>query len=49
MAFGKIKIKKGKFHHYKNLILLEDIDISHIEVASTVSSGEKNNKHFNGY
>ena len=27
LTFGDIEIEKGKFHHRKNLILLEDVDI----------------------
>ena len=41
IAFGTIKIKKRKFHHLENLILLEDIDIDNILTSSLVSSGEK--------
>ena len=41
IAFDTIKIKKRKFHHLENLILLEDIDIDNILTSSLVSSGEK--------
>ena len=44
-----LKLKKCKFHHHKNLILLEDADIDNIQVSSIVSSGEKNYKYFIGY
>ena len=45
MAFGNAEIEKQKFHHCKNLILLEDVDIVHIQVSSLISSGEKNYKY----
>ena len=35
------KIEKRKFHHYKNLILLEDVGIDKMQVSKIVSSGEK--------
>ena len=38
-TFGNIEIKKRKFHHCKNLILLEDIDIYNILISSIISSG----------
>ena len=41
ITFGDIEIEKHKFHHRKNVILLEDIDIEKIEVFSMISSGEK--------
>ena len=37
---GNIEIGKGKFHHHKNQILLEDVDIDNILITSMVSSGE---------
>ena len=40
-ARGKNEIKKRKFHHCKNLILLEDADINKILICSIVSSVEK--------
>ena len=49
MAFGNIEIENRKFHHRKNLILLEYIDINNIMISSMVSSGEKNYKYFTGY
>ena len=30
IIFGDIDIEKGKFHHFKNFILLEDVDIEKI-------------------
>ena len=47
-AFGNIEIEKRKFHHCKNLILLEDVDIDKIQVL-VVFSGEKDYKYFIGY
>ena len=42
-AFGNIKIEKSNFHHYKNLILLEDVDVDNLltSVWFVVSSNEK--------
>ena len=37
---GKIEIEKYKFHHHKNLILLEDVNIDSIGVSSLVSPSE---------
>ena len=47
--FGNIEIKKLKFHHHKNLTLLEDVDINNIQVCSMVSSDEKTYKYFANY
>ena len=41
IAFGNVKIEKLKFHHRKNLILLEDGDIDNTLISSMTSSGEK--------
>ena len=38
---AKIEIKKRKFYHHKNLILLEDVDIDKMQVCSMVSPSEK--------
>ena len=43
IAFGNIEIKKRKFHHRKNLVLLGDMDIDNILISTMVSSGEKRN------
>ena len=48
-VFGNTDIAKPKFHHRKNLILPEDLDIDKILRSSRVSSSEKNYKHFVGY
>ena len=42
MMFDNIEIEKLKFHQYKNLILLKDLDNDNKEVSSIVSSGKKN-------
>ena len=39
IKFSDIEIKKRKFHHRENVILLEDADIEKIQVSSMVSSG----------
>ena len=39
MTYGNIKTEKHKYHHHKNLILLDDIDTDNIEVSGLVSSG----------
>ena len=44
IAFGNNDIEKRKFHHHKNLILLEGVNIDNM-----VSSGEKYYKYFIGY
>ena len=36
IKFGNIAIEKDKFHHRKNLILLEDLDIDNMQVSRTV-------------
>ena len=36
------EVEKHKFHHHKNLILLEVIDIKNIQLSSMVFSGKKN-------
>ena len=42
MKFGDFEIKKRKFHHRKNLILLENVDIEKMQVSYIVFFGEKN-------
>lgn len=42
ISFGNIETEKLKFHHPKNLILLQDVDIDNIQMSSMISSGEKN-------
>ena len=42
VKFGNIKIGKRNFHHRKNLILLEDLDIDNMQVSSIVCSSKKN-------
>ena len=49
IMFGNTEIEKQKFHHCKNIILLEDLDIDKIRVSSMASSGEKKYKYFIGY
>ena len=49
ITFNNIEIEKRKFHHRKNLILLEDVDTDKIQVSSSVFSGEENCKHFFGF
>ena len=41
ITFGDIEIEKRKFHHRKNLISLEYVDIDNIMISRMVSSGEK--------
>ena len=47
ITFGEVG--KRKFHHRKNLILLEYVDIENIKACSIVFSGEKNYRCFIGY
>ena len=46
IMFGNTEIEKRKFHHCKNIILLEDLDIDKIQVSSMASSGEKKYKYY---
>ena len=43
IAFGNIKIEKPNFHHCKNLILLEHVDVDNLltTVSFAVSFNEK--------
>ena len=43
-TFGDIKLEKHKFHHRKNITLLEDVDIKKMQMFSMVSSGKKSYK-----
>ena len=36
LVFGNIEIKRSKFHHWKNLIVLEDVDFDNILISSLV-------------
>ena len=49
IVFDNIEIEKRKFHHHKNPILFEDVDIDNTHVFSMVSTGEKNYKYFISY
>ena len=44
--FGNITIKNCKFHYYKNLILIDGVDINKILISNKVSSSKKNYKCF---
>ena len=47
IVVGNIEFEKRKFHHCKNLILLEDVDIDNIlKSGMVVSFGDKNYKYF---
>ena len=41
VAFGDIEIEKWKFHHSKDLILLEYVDTDSMLISSIVSPGKK--------
>ena len=49
IAFSNIEREKLKFHHHKNLILLEDVNIDNIQVSSMVYFDEKSYKYFIAY
>ena len=50
IASCNIEIEKQKFYHFKNPILLEDVDIDNILRSSMISSNEKKNyKYFINY
>ena len=38
--FGDNEIEKRKFHHRKNIILLEDVDTQKIQASNKLSLGE---------
>ena len=44
LAFGNIEIKRSKFHHWKNLIVLEDVDFDNILISSLVLVRKKKQK-----
>ena len=48
ITFGYIEIEKRKFHHRKNLILLQYVDIDNRHVSSMVSFDGKKYKYFIG-
>ena len=41
ITFGDIEIKKHKFNHYKNAILIYHVDINKTLTLNKVSSSEK--------
>ena len=43
------EIKKCKFYHCKNQILLKEVDIEKIKISGMVSYDEKKYKYFIGY
>ena len=49
MVIGNIEIEKHKFHRYKNLILLNDIDTDNILISKKISCSVKNYKYFISY
>ena len=40
LQYGGIEIGKSKFHHCKNLILLQGVNITKLHVSSMVSSSK---------
>ena len=47
ITFGDMEVEeKNKFHHRKNLILLEDVDTKKIQASNMVSSSEKKKEIF---
>ena len=49
IKFGDTEIQKQKFHQYKELISIKNIDIKKIVVSNKVSFGKKGFKYFIGY
>ena len=41
ITFDGIETEKHKFHHYKNLIFLNDVDIDNIFISKKISSRKK--------
>lgn len=48
MFFGITEIKKRKFHHLENLILLEDVDIYNILRSTVITLAGKISKYVIG-
>ena len=46
IALGDPKITKHKFHHHKNLILIDDEDIDKIIASNKDAFGKKDFKYF---
>ena len=44
-----LKLKKSKFHCYKDPILLNDMNIDKILISNRISSSENNYKYFTRY
>ena len=40
LMFGDIEIEKNEFHHYKNPIFLNAVNVDNIFISTNVSSGE---------
>ena len=49
IKFDDNEIEKFKFHHYKGLILIHNIDINKKVVSTKVSFGKKDFKYLIGY
>ena len=49
IKFGDIEIQKQKYHQYKELISIKNIDFNKIVVSNKVSFGKKGFKCFIGY
>ena len=49
IATGYTEIEKRKFHHQKNPILIDDVDINKMVASNKVSFGTKSFKYFIGY
>ena len=47
-GIGDIETEKHKFHHYKNHISIEDMDINNVLISNKISFSEKNYKNFIG-
>ena len=49
IVFGDTGIEKHKYHFYKNLILIDDVDIDKTLISNKIYFGKKDFKCFLGY
>ena len=49
IKFGDTEVEKHKFHQYKKLILIKNVDFNKIVVSNKVYFGKKGFKYFISY
>ena len=47
-TFRDLEINERKFHRFRNIIFLGDVDSDNILISNKISCGEKNYKYFIG-